>query len=77
MTIPVYTVDTGVPIPEDRYGAGITTLMNNLNVGESFLFPISNRPTAQSYASFLKKTEHKVFTIRKVDNDNARVWRKE
>lgn len=72
MSIPVYIIDTGVPVPSRP---GVASLMNQLEVGESFQFLINNRTTAQSYASVLKRKFGKVFTIRKVDENTCRVWR--
>lgn len=70
--IPVYSVDTGVPVPTDR---SKQLPLNVLEVGESFLFPLDERNRVQTFASRLKSRRGKEFTIRKQDENTARVWR--
>jgi hypothetical protein len=71
--IPVYSIDTGVPVPE-TYGS---FPLAQLKVGESILFPLEKRRSVATLASKLKKDEGKVYTIKKMDDNNARVWRVE
>lgn len=68
--IDIVTIDTGVPVPiRANYP------LEDLKVGESFLFPLKKRSSVQSLASRLKADEGREFTVKKVDEDNCRVWR--
>lgn len=73
MKIPVYTIDTGVPV-KDR---NTSPPLMQLEVGQSVLFPLQKRMSVQTTASKIKKETGKKFVIRKMDDDNARVWRTE
>jgi hypothetical protein len=68
--IPVVTIDTAVPIP-----GRASYPLEALKVGESFLFPVSKRTSVQSRVSRLKREQGLEFTVKKMDNDNCRVWR--
>lgn len=70
--IPVYSIDSGVPVPEDRY---TRIPLTKLGVGDSILFPVSKRTSVASLASRYKKDTGKEFTIKKMDDNNCRVWR--
>lgn len=74
--IPVYTIESGVPAPALR-GDGISSMypLRQLEVGESILFPQVDRTRVQVYASQIKRTTGRVFTVRKVNEDTCRVWR--
>lgn len=71
---PVYKIDSNVPVPDIKDRAEPVPL-STLEPGESILFPLSRRRTVQTHASRLKTTAGKVFTIKKVDADSARIWR--
>jgi hypothetical protein len=71
MKIDVYKVDSGIPVP----AKGVP--LNQLEVGESFVVPIDKRRSVATVASRVKRETGKKFTIRKIDNDNVRVWRTE
>ena len=70
MNIPVTQIDKGVPAP-----LGAKYPVNQLEVGESFVFPLTARQTVSPLASKIKKLTGKTFTIRKFDDGNARIWR--
>lgn len=70
--IPIYQVDSGVPIPQERLEQ---LPLEKLEVGESFLFPLAKRRSVQTVASRMKKEKGKEFTVRKMDENNARIWR--
>lgn len=75
MNVPVdYKVEDSVPIPVRVANKSIP--IEDLEVGQSILFPLDRRPYVQTKASRLKGSG-KVFTVSKVDDKNARVWRKE
>lgn len=65
----VHEIEKAIPIPENRIR------LSDMEVGDSILFDISVRPTVSSNASRLKLKTGRDFTIRKVDEDNCRVWR--
>lgn len=65
-----YKIDNNVPLPEDK-----SILLTEMTVGDSILFPLDRRRSVASTASLLKRTGGKQFTIKKVDDNNARVWR--
>lgn len=70
----MFLIEEDVPIPEDK--PSFTAQIIGLNVGESFMFPKSNRPSVQSIASKVKAASKKEFVVRIVDADNCRIWRK-
>lgn len=68
--IPVVTIDTGVPIPgKIRYP------LEQLKVGESFVFPVGKRNSVQARASRYAKESGRKFEVRRMDQENCRVWR--
>jgi hypothetical protein len=70
--IPVYQIDSGVPIPIGKY---TRIPLYDLEVGDSFLFPFAKRSSVQSLASRIKRDTGKEYTIKKMDSENCRVWR--
>lgn len=72
MNIEVYQIDSSTPLPPER---GQLPL-DQLEVGESFLFPLEERKKVQSLASNIKARNGKLFTVRKQDDLIGRVWRK-
>lgn len=69
--IEVYEIDDNVPLPDEVKVIPLETL----DVGSSILFPNSRRAAVQAYASRIKRNSGKVFTIKKLDEANARIWR--
>ena len=69
----VYHIDSDVPVPEET-GPTLPPI-RQLEPGESILFSIDKRSSVQSIASKMKREEGKVFTIQRIDEDNARIWR--
>lgn len=69
--IPVITIDTGVPVPTNRWP------LDSLEVDESFVFPRESEATVRTVAWRLKKNKGKVFVVRKQDDNTMRVWRTE
>lgn len=67
--IEVVKIDSNVPMPVQRYP------LMNLKVGESFEFPIERRDLIQTNASTIKRRKGREFTVRKVNETTARVWR--
>lgn len=63
--------EDNIPIPDNSSVSPLKTL----EVGESILFPASKRNSVQSYAGVLKRRNGLEFTVRKVDDENCRVWR--
>lgn len=75
--IPVqYEVEDSIPIPVKRPTFNAPPL-EDMKVGESFLFPRKDRSKVQVLASRLKRKERGTYTIRVVDENNCRVWRTE
>ena len=72
MNIQINQIDSEIPVPVERIN---TIPLNTLKVGQSFTLPIDKRPSVQTKASKLKAETDKVFTIRKVDENNIRIWR--
>ncbi len=73
--IPVFSIDSGVPVPPERISVFGQYPINKLEVGESILFPRTDRDRVQVSASQLKKRTGKTFTVRVMDSENCRVWR--
>lgn len=71
--IPVVSIESGHPVPD--------TLMSypfgQMNVGDSFLIPISKRSTVASAATKFGERNNMKFLVRKIDKENLRVWRSE
>lgn len=74
--IPVLKVDSDVPIPVEVNQPSVREQVpiDKLKVGESVEFPRELTTALATTASRLKK-QGKVFTIRKVTDDKARIWR--
>lgn len=72
MTINVNKIDSEVPVPV-RLGLNIP--LEKLEVGESILFPVELRSNVQSKASRVKKATGMNFTIKKLSDKSARIWR--
>lgn len=71
--IPVdYTIDDGVKIPVRKH-----LPVHDLEVGQSFEFPIGERPSITTVTSRLKKRDGRVFTVQKINETTCRVWRVE
>lgn len=70
--VSVYKIDKDVPMPEPDVSV---IPLDDMEIGDSILFPIEDRPRVQPLASKLKARKDKVFTIRVVDKNNCRVWR--
>lgn len=66
-----YQIDRGVPLPGERLGPRLS----KLEVGDSIEFELYRRPTVQSYASRVKRDTDKEFTIKKISDVSARIWR--
>ena len=68
----MFQIDSGIPAPALRPRAtGLTNVMRQLKVGDSFLVPKSSRSNIGQTAM---RCGVKVVT-RSVDNDMIRVWR--
>lgn len=77
-TISVYKIEHDVPVPVDAKAPSVRDLVpiDELDVGDSVEFPIKLKNGVAVLATRLKR-EGKSFTIKKVDEDNARIWRVE
>jgi len=73
--IPVYQIDSDVPMPEEPETFNDAFPLERLEVGESFEFPYEHRKYVQSRASTIKRRKGMEYTVRKVDDKSARVWR--
>lgn len=69
--IAVYTVDKSVPLPAG--GGGIP--FRRLLVGESIAFDVKQLQSIRSMAYYEKKRSGRTFTVRKIDDKTARIWR--
>lgn len=67
--IPVYSIESGVQIPQ-----GLPPL-RLMGVDDSIVFPLGKRSSVQTFASKLKREEGKEFVVKKLDDNNARIWR--
>lgn len=75
--ISVYNIDSGVPVPDTGPKTRDRVPVHLLEVGDSILFPLKLRRAVTSIAQRLKESEGKRFTIKKMDDKNARIWRVE
>lgn len=65
-----YPIDKNVPAP---YTVSIP--LDDLEPGESILFPLDRRSSVQSLASRHKRLKGKEYIVRKTSETEARVWR--
>lgn len=77
-SVQVYKIDRDVPVPDDAQRPSIRAMVpiDELEVGDSVEFPLRLRTTVATTASRLKR-EGKGFTIKKIDEKSARIWRVE
>lgn len=61
-------IDKNVPLPYQR----TRYPFNEMNVGDSFLFPAAKR---NSVASVSSRVTEKKFCVRRIDDHYARCWR--
>jgi len=68
---PKFKIEKGIPIPSKRINS---YPFGEMNVGDSFSFPADKRA---SVACSVRphSLKGKKFTVRKITNDTARVWR--
>lgn len=66
-----YRIDKNIKIP----GGQAKLPINELEVGESFEFPLARRNSVQSRATRLKMLKNKEFAVKKIDAETARIWR--
>jgi hypothetical protein len=69
----LFKIVKDIPLPESK----TQVPLNELDIGESFLFPIGLRAKVQVLASHMKKRQGKKYEVHKVDDKFARVWRTE
>jgi urease accessory protein UreE len=69
-----YPIEEGIAIPVKVASKSIP--IQNLEVGQSLLFPLDRRSYVQTKASRLKSDEGRLYEVHKVDNKNCRIWRK-
>lgn len=68
-----FRIDSDIPIPKPIETP--TVPLEDLKVGESILFDLELRSKVQMSATRLKQSTGMEFTVRKIDENNARVWR--
>lgn len=69
--IPVHVIESSVPIPVSKEHIPV----RELKVGQSVVFGLSERPYVQSLTSQLKRRRGSEYTVRKINDKEARVWR--
>jgi len=57
--VPIYSIDSGVPVPP--MGRGMP--LNQLDVGESFVFPQEKRQSVLTMANRIKRQTGKEFAL--------------
>jgi hypothetical protein len=70
-----FPIEDNVPIPVRRSWSSIP--IEQLKVGQSIQFPLEKRASVQTVASRAAKETGRKFTVRKVNDSEARVWRTE
>lgn len=73
--IPVYTIDSGVPVPPERVNLMELYPLGRLEIGESIVIPLIHRHKVQNSATNMKSKTGKTFTVRAMGENSARVWR--
>lgn len=73
--INVYKIEKDIPVPESKGGGVGKVPLDTLEVGESILFPATERNRVQSLATRTKKRTGREFVVRVADDVSCRVWR--
>lgn len=68
-----FRIDSDIPIPKPIETPSVP--LEDLQVGESILFDLELRSKVQMSATRLKQATSKEFTVRKVSEKDARIWR--
>lgn len=68
--IEVYKIESNVKVPTRAFPP-----LNLLEVDDSIQFSLDKRRSVQTVASKLKREQGKEFTVKKIDNTTARIWR--
>jgi hypothetical protein len=71
--IGVYKVNTHAEVPVKIRGQ--LPPIQELQIGESLRFQLSQRRAVQGKASKLKQEVGMIFTVKKEDDEYARIWR--
>lgn len=72
-----FKVESGIPLPEGNGGGRLPKYpWTEMNVGDSFPVPESQRKTVKSAATaYCNSRKHLRFTVRKDANGDYRCWR--
>lgn len=68
----LYQIETGVPVPTDVRGKGITSTLKRLRVGESVVLPTN---CVSTQLALLQRNGYGKFTARKLGDKRMRVWK--
>lgn len=67
-------IEEGVPLPQSKKALGIAGVLRSLNVGDSFVVPLSWNLASLRTAAYQNFPDRK-FSIRNIDGHITRVWR--
>lgn len=70
--IPITKIESGVPLPDS-----VKYPFDKLEVGDSFVVTLDKRPSVSSAAVKYGQRTNTKYVVRKVDDNNVRVWRTE
>lgn len=75
-SITVYKIDNDVPVPKDAKRPSIREMVpiDDLDIGDSVEFPLRLKAIVATTATRLKR-DGKLFTVKKIDDKKARIWR--
>lgn len=68
-------IDANVPVPDKPDVQADKFPLASLEVGQSFEFPYVDRKYVQSMASTIKRRKGLEYTVKKINEQTARVWR--
>lgn len=70
-----FKIDNDVPVPAGHKRFNTRVPYQQLDVGESILFPLEQRHGVAANSATHAKRYDKKFTVRKVSDTEARIWR--
>jgi len=71
----MFEIEKNVPVQPKYFGRGISYPLQNMEIGDSFLAPITKLKSLYAWCSNYGKKHGKKFTVRTVSPDEVRVWR--
>jgi hexokinase len=69
-----FEVTNNIPVPEDD-APTIREIIEGMNIGESFSYPIKSHSNVSSAVYRCAKRMDRKYVVRKMDGTSGRIWR--